>query len=727
MSIERKIHFKAIVLYIIAGAAVIAMIIFLYGLKMKISGQKDFVEKQYKSLILTNELVVSVGQAQSAASMYVSTKDAGHIDQFRKHLVRVDSLVSLLETVAPLEKDKLKGISVLLNKQATNITELNRRFSDDNPVNSINERLQNYEPPKQKSVKIVTVKKDTVFRSIAKKSFFRRIREVFSPVVDSTMIVANQRTDTLKISNADSIAILSEVDKIARAASVRYDRNIRAIEQQVTELIVNDREISGKVSSLIMELQQGVNKSVLDTIAQSEQSINSNYTLSIAGGLIALLLILLFVILIIADVNQGKKAREKIKQIMDTRHQLLLSVSHDIKSPLTSILGYVAVNKHRNDEIESVENSARYIFALLENLLEFTSLERGELTTTFTDFSLNNIGRETEQMFKPMAGAKHLTLKCESDKVRVNTDMMKTKQIIINLVSNSIKYTKEGTITLQLTYKDGNIEIYVEDTGVGIPESKLPEIYKPFVRVESNNALAHGSGLGMYVVKGLVGLLKGSISITSVVNKGTAVRVIIPAVKSAFAIPGGKKRIEVYDDDPAVLHMTKSMLGQLGHVIVEHHGDVILTDMEMGAITGLDILAKAGNTPVVVMTGRSDFNHQKALELGFDGYLPKPFSTEDLRNLFGQGDTMAEDDLLGDDREEIMEIFRTSTAENFGKLKTALVSGDFKSAQALCHKMLPMFAQLGYPVEELRRIDSHRTGEYDGWKEDVEKILSVRV
>ncbi len=727
MSIERKIHFKAIVLYIIAGAAVIAMIIFLYGLKMKISGQKDFVEKQYKSLILTNELVVSVGQAQSAASMYVSTKDAGHIDQFRKHLVRVDSLVSLLETVAPLEKDKLKGISVLLNKQATNITELNRRFSDDNPVNSINERLQNYEPPKQKSVKIVTVKKDTVFRSIAKKSFFRRIREVFSPVVDSTMIVANQRTDTLKISNADSIAILSEVDKIARAASVRYDRNIRAIEQQVTELIVNDREISGKVSSLIMELQQGVNKSVLDTIAQSEQSINSNYTLSIAGGLIALLLILLFVILIIADVNQGKKAREKIKQIMDTRHQLLLSVSHDIKSPLTSILGYVAVNKHRNDEIESVENSARYIFALLENLLEFTSLERGELTTTFTDFSLNNIGRETEQMFKPMAGAKHLTLKCESDKVRVNTDMMKTKQIIINLVSNSIKYTKEGTITLQLTYKDGNIEIYVEDTGVGIPESKLPEIYKPFVRVESNNALAHGSGLGMYVVKGLVGLLKGSISITSVVNKGTAVRVIIPAVKSAFAIPGGTKRIEVYDDDPAVLHMTKSMLGQLGHVIVEHHGDVILTDMEMGAITGLDILAKAGSTPVVVMTGRSDFNHQKALELGFDGYLPKPFSTEDLRNLFGQGDTMAEDDLLGDDREEIMKIFRTSTAENFGKLKTALVSGDFKSAQALCHKMLPMFAQLGYPVEELRRIDSHRTGEYDGWKEDVEKILSVRV
>ncbi|MFT3751346.1 MAG: ATP-binding protein [Paludibacter sp.] len=303
---------------------------------------------------------------------------------------------------------------------------------------------------------------------------------------------------------------------------------------------------------------------------------------------------------------------------------------------------------------------------------------------------------------------------------------MKIKQICINLVSNAIKYTRVGDVVLKIKYADSQLLIEVKDTGAGIPEDKLTEIYEPFMRVESNNALAHGSGLGMYVVKGLVDLLGGIILVESTVGKGTTIRVSIPCTKAEKNIKQGKKRIVVHDDDPLIVSMVSDMLVQLGHEVVNRDCDAILTDMEMGEITGLDILADAGEVPVVVMTGHSDFTAEKAHEHGFSGFLPKPFTQDALREIFGEGELFT-DSFLEEDDEEIMEMFRTSTVENFELLKQAINSQDFGKAQAVCHKILPMFAQLGYPVAELRRMDTQRGHEYEGWQADVETILSIKV
>jgi len=167
------------------------------------------------------------------------------------------------------------------------------------------------------------------------------------------------------------------------------------------------------------------------------------------------------------------------------------------------------------------------------------------------------------------------------------------------------------------------------------------------------------------------------------------------------------------------------MLLRLGHQVADSGYDLILTDMEMGDRSGLDILHEAGAVPVVVMTGCADFSTQKAIELGFDYFLAKPFTIESLREIVGEGENKNEllDDLLEDDRDEIMALFRASTEENFSKLVQALTDSNFKQAQATCHKMYPMFAQMGYPTDKLRKMDAHRNSEYEGWQEDIEKIL----
>lgn len=726
MSIERKIRFKAIGLYIVAGVSVAVILFCIYELRNSINNQRENIEKQHLSFTLTNELIYAVGEAQSSISLYMSTTNALYLKRLDYELTSVDSLIDILSDIRSIEKDKLQEIRTLLIQQASNVYELNRLFSKENPVSSISERLQSYEPPQREEIKVISIKKDTIVNISEKKNFFQRIKEVFNPSPDSTAIVTNQRIDTLRFKSSDSLAILSEVDSITRKASETYEQNIRAIERQVASLITADREISTQISELLLELHRQTLDSVLKAIAKSEDSINRNYQLSIIGGTLALGLILLFIILIIYDVNKGKEAREKIRQLMDSRHQLLLSVSHDIKSPLGSILGYLELNQQQGEDIQSVQNSARHILALLENLLEFSSLEQGALHVNYADFSLDTVCNEIGQMFVPLAEAKRLSFIFETDRVKVNTDLIKIKQIVVNLVSNAIKYTSKGEVFLRMSYADEKILVQVQDTGVGIPEDKLPDLYKPFTRIESNNVLAYGSGLGMYVVKGLIDLLGGSINIKSEVGKGTIVDVVIPAKSSAYLYKKGTKKIAVYEDDDVMARVVRGMLLQLGHKIEEQDCDIILTDMEMGEVSGLDVLAAAGNVPVIVMTGRDDFSAEKAGELGFDGYLSKPFTIDNLRDIFGEGDSISDDDFLGEDRNAIMDVFRSSTIEYFSTLREALEDLDFDKTQAVCHKMLPMFAQLGYPVEELRRMDVHRKKEYAGWQADVESILSIK-
>lgn len=727
MNIENKIRFKAVGLYIVAGVAATLMIIYLYNLRSNIKSLRQDVEKQQHFLTLTNKLILTVGETQSSVSLYISTNDADFINQFDKKHQLIELLIDSLSTTAAVDKDKLTKISSLLTLQASNIADLNRQLENLNPLLAIDERIQNYIPPQKGTLNIVTTKKDTLFKtSGSKKTFFKRIKEVFSPETDTTVVVATQRTDTLKVTNNDSLPILGEIKEMASVAGKNYNQNIKVISQRIAALIMSDREIATQISGLLLDIHRQTLHSVLQTIEEREKLISKNYTISIIGGVLALGMILLFIILIIYDVNKGKEAREKIRQLMESRHQLLLSVSHDIKSPLSSILGYLEIREQQGEDIKSMQNSAMHISSLLENLLEFSRLERGSLSISPTNFSLNEAGTEICQMFLPLAESKNLTFTCASDKVRINSDSMKIKQIIINLVSNAIKYTKAGEVALLLEHKNNQLCISVKDTGAGIPADKLNEIFEPFSRVESNNVLANGTGLGLYVVKGLVDLLGGTLQVKSEVGKGTEVTIHIHCDKAFYEIQKGAKKIAIFEDDPVMTDVVTGMLLKLGHKVVESDYNIILTDMEMGEITGLDVLSAAEDIPVILMTGHSDITAEKAHELGFDGFLSKPFTIDALREIFGEGENVI-DDFMGDDNEEIMEIFRTSTAENFKTLTEALNESDFKKAQAVCHKILPMFVQLGYPVAELRSMDAQRGNAYENWKIDVEKILSITI
>ncbi|MGC9150182.1 MAG: ATP-binding response regulator [Microbacter sp.] len=727
MNIETKIRLKAAGLYMITAIVVVAMLIFLFNLRKNLAHQQAVIAKQRQKLTLTNELIYDVNEAQSAVSLFFTTHDTTHVIRFRKKLLSIDALIDTLSVIEPEGKGKLLQIKQLLSRQASNILALNRLLNNENPITSINKSILQYKPQQNVTTQIANIRRDTLYQpSKKKKGFFRRIKEVFSPEKSTTMVISNVRVDTVRVEQVNPAPVLTDVKKLVTMAGQRYDQKIREIAQQVANQMMSDREISTQVANLLLALHRETLQSMLSGIDAGERSIDRNYTFSIIGSMVALGFILFFILLIIYDVNKGKEAREKLRQVMESRHQLLLSVSHDIKSPLGSILGYLELHRFSEDEIHSMQNSARLIQSLLDNLLEYSSLEQGSLQCSFSTFDLHELGEEINQLFLPLAQAKLIALTCTSDRIRLISDAVKIRQIIINLVSNAVKYTRQGTVQLAMTYVDQQLCIEVKDTGAGIPRDKLNEIYKPFVRIESNNALAHGTGLGMFVVKGLIDLLGGTIRLASAVGEGTSVTVKIPCNKAESKIKQGAKRIAVFDDDPTIVKMAGEMLTRLGHTVTEKDYEMILTDLEMGPVSGKDILTSAGSIPVIVMTGHTDFTLEKALQMGFADFLPKPFFIDSLREIFGEG-TSSSDDFSPEADDAVMKLFRSATVEHQEWLKQALADDDFDKAQAVCHKMLPMFTLLGYPTDALRRMDAQRAKVYEGWQKDVETVLSIKI
>ena len=749
----------AILIYIVIAAVCSVTVVYIYNLRQDIDHRKQEIEQYQRILVLTDEFVDAVNQAQDETGLYITSKNYTHLELYRQKIETVGLLADSLNTTATNDSILEKIVALLLQKEVV-VTELNKMFDMQLPVDS--EVVQNNTPIMLKDTFLITTTmKDSIVYLNQKKGFRRWITSVFSSErKKDSVVITVMKTDTVKLFESKS-----EVPDSRVMANVgkNYADQLSTIELQVNRLIVIEQEISSQVADLLLQFSLRVVNSALAETAKSSQLINKSYTVSIVLGGISLTLILFFILLIVNNVNKGKTARKALEeanertwQIMESRHQLLLSVSHDIKTPLSSILGYLEIWQDEEaipkDPLRSMQNSGKHILSLLGNLFEFSSLELGMLSTARYNFNLWRQCCEIAEMFEPLAIQKNLIFDVGFDmdkEMEVHSDALKIKQIVINLLSNSVKYTSAGSITFRAEYAGGMIRFVVSDTGAGIPASQMDTLFKPFVRVERNQALAPGNGLGLYVVKGLVDMLRGAITINSTVGEGTRIELTIPAtaVASKVAEMEGVKKILLMDDDASFLMMFAEMLVRFGHTVVQcdhpdtfeqpfDEYDVVMTDMEMGNISGTDVLKKirnSGATPdVILISGRSDYHWTKAIEDGFDGYLPKPVTMQTLESVIRKvsvtptrGERTPEsefgllEDMFDGDRQaisEVLKVFVKSAAGNIQALRKAVADHDFEHTQAICHRMLPMFMQVQAPddcLDFLKRMDAARADHPD--------------
>ena len=793
-----RTSWKVVLTYLFVIALCAALFYYIFNLRNSIENQRSNIDAQHDALGWVNQFTKNVHAAQNSANLYAFTEQPRYRREFYTYCdaikVQTDSLMAI--GISDDNKQMVADISKLINSKGKLSNELSKQFHDFNPLAEFDRTIDDYIPPEphlEDEIVVTTVSKDTIVRvpkTPEKRSgFWKRVGSVFRPtepvVEDSLVHISIERSDTLHIQRQrpDSLTILADLRVLSDRAKKEYWDKIKEYERKTQELVKADNQLSEQISSLLIRLNQEILDSTISEIEKSEEIIHENTRISLLIGAVTLVLIIIFIILILSDVNKGYRARraaeeakKKTEEIMESRHKLLLSVSHDIKTPLSSILGYVELldKTGSEKEINSIQQSADHILNLLNNLLEYSSLEQGKLQVSNETFNLRQLCDETAEMFESIARHKNLQFNYEpnlEDGCTILADRLKIKQILSNLISNGIKYTLEGSVTFKARMGRNLVVFDIDDTGVGIPQDKLEEVFKPFVRIETYNQFAEGSGYGMSVVKGLVDLLGGEIHIDSEVGKGTQFEVRIPVgmvdnpLEEQDGTNVGKNKplnILVIDDDNTLLSVIDTMLHRLGHQAIACRSkndlesavaqiadyDYILTDREMGAVTGNDILhffkEADASKPVILMTARMEYTNEMAKEEGFDGFLQKPFNMKQLEAMFGNVATSEDtaetafpdfpefSEMMGNDKEamtDVLRVFVQSTADDLVAMNTLIEQSDFVEMQSLCHKMLPMFKQLERDTSFLSKMNALRgknetEADYPNWKDDATQFMA---
>ncbi|MGN0032955.1 MAG: hybrid sensor histidine kinase/response regulator [Candidatus Limimorpha sp.] len=795
---ERRVRLEAAIIYFVAIVLCVGVFFYFSNLRKSIQNQRNNIARNERILSITNELIQHVNEAQSYAQTYTFTGDPAQLIHFEQTLTVISNNN---DTLAAYYKNNDTNLSTvndilsLMQRKENIIKQISHQYDIFNPYEEINKLLSNYHAP-EKKIKIIPItKQDTIIKKADKKSFFQRI---FSSdnAHDSIILVTTTYFDTITEKTPDNKEdLMKDIQVFSEKGRRQYLERLNKIERQYQDFIKADQKISEELSQLLLLFHKQTLSSVMHEIQISESIITRNINYSIYTCAIALVCIFIFIFLIFRDMRKVSKARKETEdarrqteEIMNSRHKLLLSVSHDIKAPLASIIGNIELMqidgpKNNDERLESMKYSSEHILSLLSNLLEFSSLEQGKKYVVRSDFNASLLCDKIAAIFRPIAENKHLNLiyhKTLPDDFFINSDSLKIKQIVSNILSNAIKYTIEGDIHFGVYYKNNRLVFSVIDQGIGIPENKIDMIFTPFCRIEDNKSAADGNGFGLYVVKGLIELLGGKLSVKSEIDKGSHFEIEIPVkqvekVKEAKpdthnTLINKKLNILIIDDDNTLLAVISSMISKLGHEAdicrsssefekclsqIEKY-EYILTDREMGVFSGKDVLRAIKKTEpskkVVIMTARDEYSEREAKSEGFYGYLKKPFLIKDLAKLLGinalQNDSYSckysEDfpqlcRLFNNDEEavkEVLTVFARSTVDNLVLLNDAIDTDDFGKAQALCHKMRPMFVQLEHSgAEFLSEVDGYRgenKGDMPQWKEkgigflkDADALLSL--
>jgi signal transduction histidine kinase/ligand-binding sensor domain-containing protein/CheY-like chemotaxis protein/HPt (histidine-containing phosphotransfer) domain-containing protein len=350
----------------------------------------------------------------------------------------------------------------------------------------------------------------------------------------------------------------------------------------------------------------------------------------------------------------------------------LANMSHEIRTPLTTVIGQaeaiICRDVDPNDiykEVEIIHDSSLYLLALLNDILDLTKIEENKFALELAPLNLHGLLKNIDTMFSLQAKVKGLSFSLIEDlpvPFVVNVDSLRLKQILINLCSNAIKFTVEGHVCLKISAEEDKLLFNIEDTGIGISESQIQQIFASFTQGDSSiRRRFGGSGLGLHLSNQLAGLMGGSISVKSELNKGSVFTFSIPVTaispdtelfhaKSAtdVSIPENlfSGKILLAEDHLDNRRLIARLLRRLGLTVLmagdgfeaielylEHSPNVILLDIQMPNMDGIQAykeLRDLGCTqPIFALTANAMTNEiEEYLALGFDGYIKKPIDRQ---------------------------------------------------------------------------------------------------
>jgi signal transduction histidine kinase/HPt (histidine-containing phosphotransfer) domain-containing protein len=466
-----------------------------------------------------------------------------------------------------------------------------------------------------------------------------------------------------------------------------------------------------------------------------------------------------------ASRDRARQAQAEAERACSFKSSFLADMSHEIRSPMTSILGYAEflhsegdLSRAPTDRVEAIDailRSSHHLLDVINNLLDHSRIEAGKVQVERSRFSPAELVRDVCGLLGLRARSKGLTLEAESDgsiPATMESDPTRLRQILINLVTNAIRYTRTGGVRLRVRHLGGpaeRMQFDVIDTGPGISAEELSRLFARFEQA-GGAAAAGGTGLGLAISRQLARMLGGDVTATSRPGEGSTFRVEVEAGRTegtgalegaiaarepepGFTVPCRILLAEDGEDNRRLLahHLRKAGahvgLAENGRLAVEmalaaagagEAYDAVLMDMEMPVLDGYAAvrrLRSGGYRGLVIgLTGHTlPGDREKCLTAGCDDYAAKPISRRRLIELVRRGmqkgiTIMGEavqskaplvSDLAGDpDMAELVEMFVDELPARVSAIQSSLASQDFDALQRLAHQLKGSAGGYGFPT-----------------------------
>ncbi|MCX5713541.1 MAG: response regulator, partial [Candidatus Omnitrophica bacterium] len=359
------------------------------------------------------------------------------------------------------------------------------------------------------------------------------------------------------------------------------------------------------------------------------------------------------------DITERKKAEQIVQQALNTKTVFTSMVSHELRTPLAAIKEGISIvldgesgpiNKEQKEFLDIAKRNVDRLNRLISEILDFQKLEAGKMALKKEENDINDVVREVYGTMLSLVQNKGLAfiIKPDADLPRIKFDKDKIIQVLNNLVSNAIKFTEKGSITVFTSRGDNFIRVSVQDTGPGIRSEDIPRLFREFEQLETGtDRKTGGTGLGLIISKEIIEGHKGKIWVESKIGEGSILHFVLPIEERRNNMP---KTILLVEDEPDVARLTASRLKKAGYEILTatdgqealdllegKKPDLILLDLVIPRVSGYDVAKKLKqdirfkNIPIILFTASAinDFA-QKLIETGAADYIIKPFEPGQL-------------------------------------------------------------------------------------------------